>query len=339
MLKGRHMKTPTALPGLRGDHPAGFLATLGLLAVLQAAGNPRPRASWTTADTPGPLLWETGDSEAITETVMRFAHQTNGLPAWHSEHGAPNVAETTWRALTDALAAKPRYTPGDDASWLALASDLTPRTNGKVSPSELITLSGQQTLDNVLAKCRQRITGTDGRDTVRLALRGPWRYERGQGLSLGLDPSGTTDAAIHGKDPDVAGVPAITWLAAWGLTALPTFGYLDIPRATTALHGPTNDRRLAWPLWSQPLALDAVRVLLSTPHIGAALEGNDQSIADLANWGVMRLVASRRTKRDVKGDYYLFTATDVLPLTQASAPVTGHPRASARTPITAANAP
>lgn len=280
------------LTGLKAHHPLGFLAACGLLRCLTESKDfGRVQLGWQIED--GKECFAVLYSEslleiaAITRKLLGTADKQRNSSAWTwsdkiADKGDDNIdgrgkyrqmAQTVVQNLFEGATAR-----NDADMAAALASDMILGNKGKSLQATAFDLtSGQQGLlksfkgiadwselkkaNDTLEKTK--IQGVERK--VEEALIGPWLYQD-EHHSLGWDPQGQRIHALRWKAPkkDTArrSVRMAVFLGSLALPLFPCFAVGNRLR-TTGFHGRDNDDWFAWPIWREPISLDALRSLVS----------------------------------------------------------------------------
>ncbi|OHV43949.1 hypothetical protein [Pseudofrankia sp. BMG5.36] len=281
--------TAVEIPALDGRDPLGFLAALGLLHLLDEAGDTSVepiRLSFSTETRATVLSSPLPTVDAIVETLaskVTAADPEAAIIGIHPDfplrrrpgdgaavdEGAgdgdpmriPRQRFQELRQQVDQL--------GDPAAsaWLrALVTDLAVDRAGRAALTPYMAPSGRQTTRTFFAKSLELVR-MDPR-CIAEALTG-WRRVDGFSGEY-LDHRVIRDAAHHpsGKSTE-AGVPGATWLATQALALLRLTGDGTNVQATLWHR---YDRRsiMTWPLWHTPLDRFAIRDLLEHPLLRPA---------------------------------------------------------------------
>jgi hypothetical protein len=258
---------PINLPGIDGRTALGFLATTGLL---HLASTHRPdqhvRLSWDP-EFCTPVLhaatWSTADEVADWLIDLASGLPENqlmpGLPADFPPAGeAPDKLVPHVDQYPELLA---RY-PQARAIIGSLVTDLAVNEQGRVRRTPMVAPTGKQSFYTMYRNQNSYIRAEPHR--LREALLG-WRRVRGC-VAEGFD-----HAAIIGGADDPTGnagdnaVPGATWLAIAGLPAY-RLAADDAGRfSATAWRRVGRQLLLVWPLWTSPLDMGDVLVLLEHP--------------------------------------------------------------------------
>jgi hypothetical protein len=316
------MMTATAthrLEGLEPDNLLAFLALLGLLRALEAAGW-RPRAHWAGLPLrPMLTLRETATPEQVVEKAAE------GCAVLAEDHQFDGEKDLTFdgpraRALLDAAAAP-------DASRRqallgSLFSDGAVKEDGKILASPLCAMFGQGhqhfltrladvphgVLPKAMAK-RRPLPDLNQPTFLMAALFRPWlridetdgfRWDPAEDRRYAMrfrNPSGDAGRTVHGANR----------LASLGLAALP--GAAVVRRRGVrfltlgAEQGPDGTLGITWPIWSRPASLAAVQAILGHPDLVA---GDADAMLHLG------VVERRRTLRIANGKFMNFTRAEVV---------------------------
>lgn len=256
---------------LDGSNPIGFMAALGVLAIVTEQRGEHCRLRWRyegtwTAQLSGVERLE--DVIAACEADLATWQEDAALDL-HYPGKAKDIYEIkpppdVYRSFLDALIARGERRPLDFAA--AYASDVVTDNNGAIKPTALHFAAGQQVFLDSVRQLRS-VTADD----LHEALIGPWQYAS-KLPTLRWDAGDAREYALRASDPSAdkkLGVPGADWLAFRGLAGLPTYPVMDERRGqsvlkTTCVFGGWKDGVFRWPLWSVPLSRDGVRSVLST---------------------------------------------------------------------------
>jgi hypothetical protein len=279
------------LDGLEADNLLAFLALLGLLRALETARPDwRPRACWDLGNPPLRPILSITEAVGINEICKATAAGIAALLAALDFRAASDLKLPTAEA-TDLLRRAGATSDDSSARYFsdlcaALLSDAVhDRDDTKVEPTplaypsvatsnflrNLVTLANAE-LPEKKNRGRDPTYPKDAAQCIAQALFAPWqRSDRPVGLRW--DPEEAKRHAYQWRAPTKdlpttqhgANRLAIVGLAT--LTAVPsTFG----TRAQLSVVGGmgTGDRfSVAWPIWSAPASLSAIRALLSHPQL------------------------------------------------------------------------
>lgn len=272
------------LPALDGRLPLGFLAACGVLRLLtEDAGSTgrAPRLSWDE-HTATALLHGFDDLDELVELLHQMALDIDedallpGGPAdfpgstkivdaprgdpmrslaerfrgqvaeWRSQHGTEFVDTWVPAMVTDQVV--------DDARCVAISPFAAP--------------SGQQKFATMFEKNLGSVRAHSG--SIRQALTGWRRVEGVTGEYLDHHVLRSAADRSDGKSQE-AGVPGATWLALMALPLFPTVAGRSDALAGAWQAVPMGRRRtrniFTWPLWSEPLDIDAVQTILTHPGL------------------------------------------------------------------------
>lgn len=254
-----------ACGALDGADPLAFMAACGLLRVVSRTV-PDARLAWSQDGRWSAVLHTPVPIDAASLVV-------DDLGRWRRGHAAVNFAVAADRKIQDLkhppedFRALMRSVALDDdaaAFVAAFATGVAVDGSGQTKPTSLHFCAGQQRFMDAVLDLRDGVT----QDDVGEALDGPWvgrtgtkdtrwraASERSRAL-LAFDPSKTKDTTV----------PGAAWLA---FQAMPLF--VTAPRGlrvrTTGFEGRGHRERFAWPLWTAPLSVEAVRTLVGTPAL------------------------------------------------------------------------
>lgn len=257
------------LPWMQPEAPYMPLATVGLLAVLEACGE-HPAASWTKAE-------DTSASALTIETdisVERLAASLMEAP-W------PDLDAIPWGTQKPSQALKP--TLAEHHSPLAEFRRLTEQSGATESRLlRAILCDGALDADGSplrsrllrgvkadLASIRKRPKRIRVEGLVKELELGPDFVKGSSGLGLGFVPEIHTFGATTGPEASTVGVYSpLLYLLLWhGIMALPP---VPVARGRVrSVGGPlvTEPDVLSWPRWRCPLGLRSLKTLLTLPAI------------------------------------------------------------------------
>jgi hypothetical protein len=301
------------LPGLVGTHPLGALAALGLLRCCEDMATVGPaRLSWNK-EAGWVAVLHTGHPVSADELVAALVARQRDLSARPELNWADNIKTNpaTFAAAAKEAVGGARPDHRDFADFLAaFGCELVMTGRGDLEPTAFYMTSGQQKfLKEVRNLCGRLASGLSiGRrkkgpeEAFREALLGPWRYEDPQ-HSLGWDPTTERLHALRAKSPTKeasAGVAAAVWLAFEALPFFPCF--LSGGRLSTRGFSRVGDAVVfSWPVWTQPMAIAALRTLLGLKE----LTTENPPLAELRERGVAAVFRSERYKVKTQGAHFI----------------------------------
>ena len=306
------------LEGLEPDNLLAFLALLGLLRALEAAGW-RPRVHWEGLP-PRPVL-SLPDARTQVEVAEKAAEGCTALALDYDFAGERDLAFDAARGHDLLKATATPETRGRAAVLGSLFSDGALREDGRIQPTPLCALFGQghqhflSRLADVprggrpkaLAK-RRPPPDLNAPNKLAAALFQAW--ERADETdSFRWDPAEDRRYALRFENPSTdAGrtVHGANRLAAIGLAALP--GAAVVRRRGTRflclgaeLDG-AGGVTIMWPIWDCPASLAAIQALLAHPDLVA--EGAADKLQRLG------VVERRRARRIANGKFMHFTRAE-----------------------------
>lgn len=313
------MPCELALPGLSGDHPLGFLASVGLLRCCEELEAFRgARLRWCRGTSWQPILRHDHPvtaGELVSALAARQQGRADGREFnWSTDiKSPPPVYQNALREAGELLSRGDRRY----ADFLAaFTAEVSTDDKGQMEPTAFYMTSGRQEfLKEARTLARELARGItlnrlrkSSEEMFREALFGPWKYEDPQ-HSLGWDPSTERLHALRAKSPtkeESNGVMAAIWL---GVEALPMFpcSYSEGELITTGFFTSKQLQRrkvtyFTWGLWEEPLPLDTVRSVLSLEE----LAGDMSQARELTQRGIVAVYRCERYKVKAKGSYYLF---------------------------------
>ena len=311
--------TTHRLKGLEPDNLLAFLALLGLLRALEAAGW-RPRAHWEGLPL-RPIL-TLRDAKTQEEVAQAAAEGCAVLAKHHDFDGEKDLTFNGVRASSLLEAAQRSDTPGRSALLGSLFSDGAVRDDGRILAAPLCAMFGQghqhfltrlaEVARGVLPKAmtkRRPLPDLNAPNYLCAALFVPWsrsdetdgfRWDPAEDRRYALrfkNPSGDAGRTVHGANR----------LASVGLAALP--GAAVVRRRGVrfltlgAEAGPDGALGVTWPIWSSAASLAGIQALLGHPGLVSA----DQD--SMRHLGV---VERRRTRRIANGKFMNFTRAEVV---------------------------
>jgi hypothetical protein len=309
------------MPALDGRLPLGFLASLGLLAVLDEL-QPGVRLSFSevtaaaTIHSPLRTLEEVAgvlvEHVAGADKDAAIAGVQPGFPLGGGSGDPMRLPRERYRAVArDLDSADQKAT-----SWLAhLATDLAVDDQGR----GVVSLITAQDRNEGLAEFFAGPLGHVRRepDRIREAL-ASWRRVPGS-KPLMLDYQASWYAADDpaGQRGQERGVPGATWLATMALSLLRLTG--DSNSARSTLWHRLGDRQvMLWPLWRQPLSASSVQALIEHPMISPVQLPDEQDDGKItvrpAGWrclGILGVYAAARMRAEGQKSQRVLTPSPV----------------------------
>lgn len=311
--------TSHRLEGLEPDNLLAFMALLGLLRALEAAGW-RPRAHWEGQPfRPILTLRETCTQDEIVEAAAKgcttLAHD-------HDFDGEKDLNFDRERARSMLEAAQQANLGGRSALLGSLFSDAALKDDGRIFAAPLCAMFGQGhqhflnrltevprgVLPRTMAK-RRPLPDLNAPSYLAAALFTPWaRIDETDGFRW--DPAEDRRYALRFRNPSSdAGrtVHGANRLASLGLAALKGAAVnrrRGIRFLTTGAEVASDGAlTIAWPIWDRPASLAAIQALLGHPSLVSA-EGDGTR-----HLGV---VERRRARRVSNGKFMNFARAEVL---------------------------
>ncbi len=311
--------TAHRLEGLEPDNLLAFLALLGLLRALEAAGW-RPRAHWAGLPL-RPVL--TLREAATPEQVAQAA--TNGAAVLALDHDFGGEKDLTFdgtRARELLEASQAPETPERSALLGSLFSDAALKKDGRILAAPLCAMFGQGhqhflirlaevpcgALPKAMAK-RRPLPDLNAPAYLMAALFVPWsRIDETDGFRW--DPAENRRYAMRFKNPSGdAGrtVHGANRLASLGLAALPGAAVVR-PRGVRFLTlgaepGPDGTLGITWPIWASATSLAAIQAMLGHPDL---VSGGKNGLHHLG------VVERRCARRIANGKFMNFTRAEVV---------------------------
>lgn len=257
---------------LDGSNPIGFMAALGVLAIVTEQRGEHCRLRWRhegtwTAQLSGVERLE--DVIAACEADLSTWQEDAALDLHYPGKDASKdvfdlkAPPDVYQGFLDRLIEEGLRRPLDFAA--AYASDVVTGDKGVIKPTALHFTAGQQLFLDSVRQLRS-VTADD----LHEALIGPWQYAS-KLPTLRWDAGDAREYALRatspGKDGKL-GVPGADWLAFRGLACFPTYPVMgereQCVLKTTCMYGSGKARVFRWPLWLPLVSLDGVRSMLST---------------------------------------------------------------------------
>lgn len=307
------------LTTFNGSTPLGYLASLGVLRVLDLA---RPgqevRLSWDPRDLSPQLHTKDPLTLDVLEDILVAGWQAgyevllaSGLELYmkdKEDKEALGLSAEQYKTLTREASASPNgRTTLEVLSSLRSEVDYGSEELGKCR-SGMVTLNGTQ---NLLFLRSLRGIAPNARAVIHASLTTPWQFAD-RGFSLKLDPREYVDLAnISGKRiPEGCSEHGANLLAAAGIAMYPCFGSSTRTR-TTGFDG----RALFWPLWDTPLRPAVARRILAMRAVVAC--SNPRHAEALRALGVFQVFEAPLISKimgQTKSGVMFGHATSVLPL-------------------------
>ncbi|GGL19965.1 type I-G CRISPR-associated protein, Cas3-extension family [Mangrovihabitans endophyticus] len=268
--------TSLALAALDGRTPLGFLAALGTLRLISEHTEHQPRLAWSPRDCTATLHDGPADIDSLVAdltAVVQSIPADGVLPGLSADFPPPGAAPDKLRLTRPAFRDYADAAIGADGApverWLGmLVTDLAVDNDHRAAITPYAAPSGKQStrtmLEKPLGDLRKRPV------LLREAFTGWRRYAGVTGEYLDhrvlYDTADTPDGSNGGE----RGVPGATWLALMSYPLLTTTAPTGPALSTCWQDRNRNDRRMVYPLWSQPLDIPAVQALLNHPILTGA---------------------------------------------------------------------
>lgn len=263
--------TRTVLKGLNGSNPLGFMASVGVLRLLEGQGS-RPRLGFI--EDGGFHAWiECNPAlDDIPGIVSKDAECAAGPQPWRLEYekqekrGIKSVAdlkappEQFRKFLTSAIDEWLMGRPEQSNYAAAYGTDVAVDGKGNTKPTAFHFTAANQQFLGAVEESRRKIT----RDWVDESLADRDGKAK-PGSNLRWDPDAERSRALMGVNPNDDGTVVnapLEWLAFRGLPALPCVP-VGSRILTCGVTGRRQDElRFHWPLWSCGASYATVRSLL-----------------------------------------------------------------------------
>lgn len=288
----------TLLPGLPGDNPLGFLASLGVQVVLADQGADH-RLHWTDDPIPHPVLSPARGLTDIAQAACAVA------AAWLDGPALDEAIDPGLKLEPDDIReylCQGRKARSSGSLSACLLAENSLDNNGRAKPSDLYFTAGQQKFVSMARTILREATEEEITDN----LAEPWRYHSKR-ESLMWDCVDDRHHALSAADPtDKSRNPKLTnpgaeALAVMGLSRYPCFASPQ-GTLTQGCSGSWKQGLFVWPLWSVPATARSVRSLLAQV---ASPEGNERRARWYRAWGISRVMQSQ-IRRSSQGGYGTF---------------------------------
>ena len=275
---------------LPGPPPTSLLGFLSLLGLLRTLGESRPkwdpRLSWKNL-VPQLHLAENTDRNGVAEAAVCGLAQFGEKFRFPDPN--PGVEIDEFRQWQEKM---------DPEAVTAVGSDACPKKNDKTkadtTPLCMMFGAGRQEflarLEQATSVCESDREGV--RAEVSDALFARWSYSDSlPKIAFRWDPTEYRPHALQSKDPKkeiIQTVNGANRLAAVGFTV-----YECVPTArglstVSCMPGEARIDVALWPIWSDPLSLTEVKVVMSLPQVkkAAGSAGDPASLEELQAYGI-----------------------------------------------------
>ena len=302
----------THLAGLEGTNPLGFLAALGVQAVL-ASGAERPRLWWSDDVTPRALVDGAFTAERIADQALEVFTQWKGGPALNPTRpdGSPMPKGDELKLARDDIRAYVcqvrKRSPGSTLIT-ALVAEGSLDNQGVAKPSDLYFTAGQM---KFLDMARKILDGVSREDLI-MGLEGPWNYASTL-PSFMWDVSDDRVYALTAGNPSKEKKltnPGPEALAILGLGLYPVFAGRG-RTLTQGCSGSWKSGRFSWPLWRKPASLDSIKSLLAHAYASDRRPTVTKRHRWFRAWGITLILRSP-IRRSAEGGYGTFGPPEVV---------------------------
>ena len=286
----------TKLPGLPGNNPLGFLASLGLQTALAEQGD-ESTLHWTNDPIPYPIVCPALDLREAANAVR--------------------VVSLSWLdgpALDETIDPKLKLKPPGIREYLsrsravgrqgALASCLLAEgsldKSGKAKPTDLYFTAGQQKFASMARSILEDATEQE----LIADMQAPWRYQSRRD-TLMWDSADDRLHAHSASDPSKSKKltnPGAEALAIIGLSRYPCFASID-RTLTQGCSGRWKSGEFVWPLWAVPATVRSVQSILA--HADSPETHGSKRSDYYRSWGLIRVMQSQ-IRRSGQGGYGTF---------------------------------
>lgn len=283
---------PVKLPALEGSIALGWLAAVGVLRLVSLV-EPEARLSWDPDDGCAVLHSCRLDDVAAVVQVLRESREAlapgqfwpDTPPGFPPPGEAPDKLVVKREDFAELLGCW----DGAEQVLSSLVTDLAVNAGGISRRTPMVAPTGKQSFFTMVRNQHEAVADPT---VLAEALMG---WVRRPGVGEAFDATAIVSAAdaADGRAGERA-VPGATWLA---VQALPAFRLAGNGRSAEASgwRRVGRDLFLVWALWTPPLTLTAIRVLLEHPMGLRVEEGRlSADVPGLAPLGVWRVCAARR---------------------------------------------
>lgn len=294
------------LDGLDGTNPAGFLAGLGVLAILDHLNYPA-RLWWSDSVVPRARLDGIASIDTLVDEVVRDKDKLADGPLLDFPPGDP-AADVKFQRPQDIRSFLDHCRRSEPSAALsaALVCEGVLDNQGQAKPTDFHFTAGQQRFLTMARELQRAVT----HDHVYDALSGHWEHESTL-PSFMWDSADDRDYAFAASNPasdKKLTAPGVEWLALRALTLFPVHP-LNGRVLTPGAGGTWKSGWLTWPLWRVPVSTAVARSLIQAVPRDEAVPGRFLAAVEL--WGVHRLMRSRIT-RSSQGGYGTFRPSQLV---------------------------
>lgn len=295
-----------ALDGLDGTNPVGFLAGLGVLAILDHLNYPA-RLWWSDSVVPRARFGGIASIDALVEEMMRDKDKMGDAPLLGYPPGDP-ATDVKFARLQDIRRFLDHCRRSEPSAALsaALVCEGVLDNQGRAKPTDFHFTAGQQRFVTMVRELQREAT----HDHIYESLCGPWKREAPLPSFMwdSIDDRDYAFAALNPANDKKLTAPGVEWLAFRGLTFFPVHplnGRVQTPGAG----GAWKSGWLTWPLWRVPVSAAVVGSLIQAVPRDEAMPGRFLAAAEA--WGVHRLMRSRIARSD-QGGYGTFRPSQLV---------------------------
>jgi hypothetical protein len=289
------------LPAIDGRSPLGFLASLGLLRLLESAGVDSLHMSFSPTTATAVLHSSLGSIDEVVGLLERLLTETSADavmvgtdPRFPLRAGRNADPMRRQRAeFRDLLAEMAVIDDCACREWMPfLFTDLAVDSQGRADLTPFCAPSGKQNLRTFFEKSFSAVRADPS--LIREALVGWRRVDDFTGEYLDHRVLNSAADDPGGRSAE-RGVPGATWLATMAIPMLRLTGDGEHIQATL-WHRVGRRSVMIWPLWQQPLERFAIAVLIEHPSLRPI---GDPPTVSSSNWpdlGIFAVYGAERQR-------------------------------------------
>lgn len=297
------------LPGLDGANPLGFLAAIGVLALLAQEdihaklGWLMHGGTWKPTITGNAYLENSSSKDALTSQLSSILAKTSDEP-FTSSSKLPFSSTALAAAFDNALGSSTGNTRRTADILTSFGSDSIHDQKGVFQATDLCMLRSGDSAGNGLPAYAQELRAKCGEEELRRSLFNHWDY-RDEGSSLRWDPVEDRRYALDWHNPTssqgIKNKPMMIGANVLALEALAVYPSVPVGNqlSTTGFVNPQKKNRtfFTWPIWTPSVCYGELRSLLA--YIKLREPSRDRNA--LTQRGV---VAVFRSERIAPNQYY-----------------------------------
>ncbi len=302
--------TYTALNGLPGNNPLGFMAALGVQMALEACGH-QHSLHWSSAVIPTPIISPAVDKATVLQSFQDVSREWLRGPVF--DRGVDDKLKLKPPAIRAFLERGRRAGPaGVLAGCLVAEGSLDNKGNAK--PTDFYFTAGNQ---RFLGIARDLLSDTSD-ERIWRDISSTWEYDSQQAPLMWdstddrLHAYSASDPSKKSKNPKMSN-PGGEALAIVGLANFPCFASPE-RTVTRGTSGKWKLGRFVWPVWRTPASSRVVRTLIaqcSVPTSSGATRRMTRRIDTFDSWGIQHVYQSQ-IRRSSQGGYGTFGPSRII---------------------------